>query len=314
MITTFPKFSTLTIADKQEYEQLIKNYPPIADISFAGLMGWWGLYRAPEVALLNGNLIIRYALEGNDGDSGLSLIGTNDVDETVCFLFDYLKERGESPQLVHVPEFVVQNMQYPELFEFEGERNYDEYIISLSKFYPLEGSSHYQQQRVRKCIAKLHNSRVTAGPLDLDERKNRELLLNSVRDWPVRGINNLSKRENDALRNAITNATNLGLHNVCLTIDGVVHGFILFQAPHDRKYVTLEYVRVSYAIPYILNFMSFMFAEWMAKQEVEHVNLCMDYGKPILRVAKLALGPVNFFRKYKIKPQPSMLPVESETF
>ena len=94
----------------------------------------------------------------------------------------------------------------------------------------------------------------------------------------------------------------LGLKNVCLSIDDELHGFLLFQAPYDRRYVTLEYGRISYKLPHIFNFASYMFAEWFVEQDVGYINLCMDYGKPMLRVAKLALSPVNFFRKYTLEP------------
>jgi hypothetical protein len=45
-----------------------------------------------------------------------------------------------------------------------------------------------------------------------------------------------------------------------------------------------------------------MFTEWFVQQGVNYINLGMDFGKPILRVAKVALRPVNFFRKYTIQP------------
>jgi hypothetical protein len=298
----FPQFSHLTFGDIKEYERLIKDFPPIADISFAGVMGWWGLRIAPEISILNGNLVISYLLEGDDKHSGLCLVGMNNIDESICTIFDYLKEQGRKPRLVHVPEFVIDNMRYPELFNFRGERDYDEYIVNLSKFYPLGQSSRYQKHRVDRFVEKMGDRRVQVGPIDLSRRENQTILLDSVQSWPVKGINSLTERENEALRNAIMHAEDLGLHNVCLSIDNELHSFLLFQAPFDKRYVTLEYVRMSYKLPHIFNFATYIFSEWFVEQDVEYVNLCMDYGKPILRVAKLALSPVNFFRKYTLEP------------
>lgn len=299
---SFPVFSPLSFNDKAEYESLIKDFPPIADISFAGLMGWWGLHTVPEISILNGNLVVSYFLEGDSKNSGLCLIGVNDVDESLCTLFDYLSDQEREMRLVHVPEFVIDNMRYPEMFSFRGERGYDEYVVSLSKFYPLSQASRYQQHRVDRFVENLSNRRVSVGPIDLKTKEGQLLLLNAVDSWPRKGINNLSLREHEALQNAVIHATDLGLNNVCIKVDDELHGFLMFQAPRDKRYVTLEYGRMSYKLPHIFSFASYMFAEWFVEQDVEYVNLCMDYGKPMLRVAKLALSPVNFFRKYTLEP------------
>jgi hypothetical protein len=298
----FPNFTKLAFDDKEEYERLIQDLPPIADISFAGVMGWWGLHVAPEVALLNDNLVLSYFLEGDSKNSGLCLIGANSVDESICTLFDYLRDQDQEPRLVHVPECLIDNMRYPELFNFKSERGYDEYIVGLSHYYPLSGSPRMLRYKVDRFVEKLVDQRVQAGPMDLSIEQNQATLLRAVQAWPTKGINHLSTREYEALQNAILHADELGLRNVCLRINNRLHSFLLFQAPSDKRYVTLEYARMSYELPNIFSFATYMFAEWFSQQGVEYANLCMDYGKPILRVAKLTLSPVNFFRKYTLEP------------
>src|SRR6185369_7708435 len=128
MFKTFPEFSKLTLADKAEYEELIKNMPSIHDISFFGLMTWWNPLGSMQISLLNGNLVIPYWLPGDDKHSGLSLVGTNDVDESLCILFDHLREKGDPIRLVNVPDFVVANVRFHEMFNFKEERQYNEYV------------------------------------------------------------------------------------------------------------------------------------------------------------------------------------------
>lgn len=136
MFKTFPEFSKLTLADRHDYEALVKDYPPIDDISFTSLMTWWSSLENTSVSRLNGNLVISYCLPGEDKFTGLSLVGTNDVDESICAIFDYLREKGEPLRLVNVPEFVISNAAYPAMFNFKEQRALHEYILPLSGFYP----------------------------------------------------------------------------------------------------------------------------------------------------------------------------------
>ncbi len=135
---TFPEFSKLTLEDREAYEALIKDYPPIYDISSPSLMSWWNTLGGMSVSILNGNLVVPYWMPGDEKRSGLSLIGTNAVDESFCILFDYLRERGEPVRLVNVPEFVITNVRYPSMFNFKEDRARSEYILSVSKFYPIK--------------------------------------------------------------------------------------------------------------------------------------------------------------------------------
>src|SRR5689334_17126748 len=122
MFKTFPEFSKLTLADKAEYEALIKDYSPVYDVSFPALMSWWNTLGEMSISVLNNNLVVPYWLPGDERRSGLSLIGTNDIDESLCVLFDYLRDKGDPVRLVNVPEFVVTNVRYPGLFTFKEDR------------------------------------------------------------------------------------------------------------------------------------------------------------------------------------------------
>lgn len=113
MFKTFPEFSKLTLADREEYEGFVKDFPPIYDISFPGMMTRWNTFGEILVATLNGNLVIPYWLPGDEKRSGLSLVGTKDVDEPLCSLFDYLRSKNEPVRLVNVPGVSCEKRKIP---------------------------------------------------------------------------------------------------------------------------------------------------------------------------------------------------------
>lgn len=300
---TFPEFSKLTLADRERYEALIKDYPPVAEIAFTNIMQWWDHLGTASVSLLNGNLIVSYWLPGDEKASGLSLVGTNRLDESICAIFDYLKERGELPRVVHMPEFMIDHIEYPELFNFESERTLDEYIVSLASFYPLRHMSPIRRRRVRKFLAKVEEKDIVVRPLDLAEEANRRLLFDATNRWPKDGtVNRPSKLSSEAMFLSITEAEALGTENLCLFVKGKLQAFMLYHQPHDRRYVVLLQAKVSFAMPYIFDCAVYAWARYLSEQGVMYANLNVDFGVPMLRIVKLALGPQNFFRKYTVEP------------
>src|SRR5581483_5087796 len=300
---TFPEFSKLTLADRERYEELIKDYPPLAEIAFTNIMQWWDHLGSASIALFNGNLVISYWLPGDEKMSGLSLVGINKLDECICLIFDYLRERGEHPRLVHMPEFMIEHIEYPELFCFENERILDEYVVSLASFFPLQHMSPVRRGRVRKFLAKMDESDAVVRSLDLSEEASRQMLFDAVGQWPKDStINRLSKLSKDAMSLSITEAAALGTENICLFIKGKLHAFMLYHQPHDKRYIILLQAKVSFAMPYIFDYTVYAWARHLCEQGVTFANLNVDLGAPMLRVVKLALGPQNFFRKYIVEP------------
>lgn len=303
---TFPKFSKLTLADKDKYEALISGYPPIAEISFASLMQWWNHFDSSAISLLNGNIVVSYWLPGDEQRSGLSLIGTHHIDESICTIFDYQQLRYEQPRLVHVPEFVMSYIEHPEMFSFEGERTLDEYIVSLSSFYPLSHMVSFRRHRVRKFLGRVDEEDVCIRSLDLKHDENKRLLLNAASEWPQKGtINKASKLSSEAMSVSLEEAEALGTESLCIFIREKLHAFILYSLPSDKRYAILLQAKISYELPYLFDYMLYAFSQWFTEQGIIYVNLDVDFGVPMLRMVKLALGPNNFFRKYTITPSAS---------
>ncbi|HVU59517.1 MAG TPA: phosphatidylglycerol lysyltransferase domain-containing protein [Candidatus Saccharimonadales bacterium] len=297
---TFPEFSKLTFNDRKRYEALIAEYPPISNISFAGLKLWWDQLSGCAVARLNGNLVISYWFPGDEKRSGLSLIGTNKIDESMQTIFDYLREKGDPARLVHVPEFVLEKISQPDLYSCRGERGCDEYIYEVAKFYPMNHTTAYRRRRIRKFLAAVNEDRIIIRSLDLSKAENQQLLLDC--QWPRRGINSIVGAFDECWEDTIRYADLLGLENVCIYVDGELAAYILYVQPADRRYIVLRHVKVDYRIPRILDYVIYRFAGWLHERGIAYVNMDSDLGLPFLRMFMLALGPSNYFRMYTIMP------------
>ncbi len=300
---TFPKFSKLTLGDRKKYESFIAGYPPVSDITFPTLMLWWNMLDSCAVAQLNGNLVISYWLPGLEEYSGLSLAGTKDIDETLCTIFDSFKARDEQPRVVHVSEFVIANIQHPDLFICTAERAFDEYVYPISNFFPLNQQMGFRRSRVKKFTELVGEDNIIIKSLDMSMGENRRLLTYYATRWQKTGyINDLVKIEQDAINVAINNTDMLGIQNLCLYISGELQGFCLFQQSADKRYIIMAHARINMQAPRTLDYAIYAFSQRFADMGASYLNLECDLGSNYMRTFKVSLGPCNYFRKYTIEP------------
>ncbi|HVU59516.1 MAG TPA: phosphatidylglycerol lysyltransferase domain-containing protein [Candidatus Saccharimonadales bacterium] len=301
----FPEFSKLTLADRKRYEALIKDYPPVSEIQFPTLMAWWNDLGSCAVSRLNDSIVLSYWFPGKEKATGLSVVGTSGIDEAICTVFDYLRERGDPIRLVHVPEFVLHSVQYPELFIADPERAFDEYIYDISRFYPLSNVPPYRRGRIKKFLAEVGEQHIVLKQLDLASATDRRLLLDRAAAWrkndPLH-LNNIAKLEAEAVGTIIEQGQLMGVENLSIFVDGELQGFCCYRIAEDRRYALLLGFRIGHEIPRLLDYMAYAFARWFADRGVRYVNLDCDLGLPFLRMFKVALGPSNYFRKYTIRP------------
>lgn len=300
---TFPEFSTLTLADREIYEEFIADFPPYADIAFHNLMTWWSGLGNCKVSMLNGNLVVAYWMPGDEQRSGLGIIGTRKIDESICTLFDYLKLKNEPARLVHIPEFVLSRIRYPELFQCSEERSDDECILSTREFIELEKIDGFKRSRIHRLLASLDEEDVSLVTLDLSQESNKKLLIGLCSEWKGRGpINILPKRTEEAFRELVEYANELDITNLCLFIRGVPHAFIMIAPTAKSELVLVSHGKFSFETPGLYEYSLYRFAKWLHDHGVKKVNIDIDLGDPKYRMAQLALKPTDFFRKYVITP------------
>lgn len=302
MFKTFPQFTKLTLADKEEYESYVKDFPPICDVTYASSIIWWGTLGGFAASVLNDNLVLSYWLPGDDEHSGLSLIGTTDVDQSICAIFDYLRERGEAPKLVNVPDFVVNSLRYPEIFNFKVGRGNDEYLISLARFAQIEYMPQYMRFRARRFMRQVGKQHIELQEIDLGALRNRQLLFDMAARWPLRGINNIHKLEREVLPTAINHAEALDIQAVGLYVSGQLEAYCLYIPTSDIDHVIISHARANYDMPYIFDYIVHAFSRYLMDRGHKYINLHADSGSQKMRALKLALKPENFFRKYTIEP------------
>jgi hypothetical protein len=304
LLPQFPEFEELTSGDCSKWCDLVENFPPYSEFSFPNLMTWWSSLGNCKVSQLNENLVISYWLPGDDDNSGLSIVGTHKIDETICLIFDWQKAHEKAPRLVLVPEFVMNRMRFPEIFRCLAQRDYDESIIAVKDFASLEAMQGFKRAKAKRFQADHNENTVELRSLDLSLDENRNMLLELHKEWQDRAIINVFlQHKQECFITTMKNAGLLGVENICLFVNGELHGFFLYHTLGDPKYATCSFMGFSFEKAGIFEYALHEFAKFLASEKVEFLNIDSDMGDSIYRTIHLSLSPVDFFRKYIIEPR-----------
>lgn len=303
MYPVFPQFTKLTLEDKDKYNQLVADYPPFSDIAFSTLHIWWDLDGQLSFAVLNGNLVLKYNLPFSPKDSGISLVGTHEVDNSLNTIFAYLQSHSMPAKLQHVPEFVVEKITDKSGLAIEEEPTWNEYIMDSRALANL-GQSHHGRirRKVARFLREIENREATLMSLDLTSEDAKKLLFDSVLTWDEKypRHNDPNREEKLALERTLRHSLALDTQNLCLFIDGKLQGVVLYHLTVDRKHYIINHLRVDYEVPFVFDFMTQQIAKKALENNVPYLNMEMDLGIEGLRNHKMSLRPLGFFKKYTV--------------
>ena len=305
MLSTFPTFKLLTLDDRDAYEQLVLDYPPYSDISFATLRIWWNVEDKLEIAVLNGNIVMHYFIPDDQANTGYSLIGHNQVDDSIAAIFAWQRDEHKKQRLVHVPEFVIDKLDHRDRLNVVEELEYNEYVLDSKALSTLEGALHGRTRRkVGRFLREVENREVEIKPLDLSNPDAKDKLFDAVIAWEHEQPTSNDPRhaEHAALKRTFADLEALDIKHLGLYIDGVLSAVILYQRTRDSKYYIMNHLKVDYSIPYIFDYMTHCIAKKAVEDNIDFLNMEMDLGIENLRRHKMGLRPVAFFRKFTVTP------------
>jgi hypothetical protein len=305
VIPTFPDFAPLNLEDKASYEQLIAEFPPHSDISFATLHIWWNLEDQLSVSSLNGNIVINYHLPNDPENSGYSLVGKRNIDASIQAIFDHQRDQHKAVKLVHVPEFVVDEIRHKPALDFKEELDHNEYILDSRVAASLPGGDYANtRKKINRFLRRLEGKRIEVKPLDLSSADAVDQLLKSIEAWEANRPwkNDPGRTEYQAIRKTLEHASRLDIENLGLYIDGQLHGIQLYHKSIDHQYYMLNHLKVDHSLDYIVDYIEQCVAKQAVAEGVPFINMEMDLGIEGLRAHKQGMKPVAFFKKYTVTP------------
>lgn len=304
-INHFPASTVFTAALKPAYDQLYAKYPPYADFSFGNLAIWLDQLGDLRISVHGGNIVIECSNLFDAGRHTASVLGTNNVDETIDAVFLHLKDTGQSAHLRMVPESTVESITDTSKYVITEERDNHNYVLSTERLATLSGSSYGKLRRQVRKFESVHAGRFVIKELDLTDASSLLMLVNHMHQWDtIYTYNDQEKQESRAITTALQHAGDLGLRNLSLLVDGTIHAFSLYQPVPQPGWVIGNHTKASHHHKNAFNYLLHRLAATLNEEGVSYINFEQDMGIPGLREHKLGLRPVTFLKSYSVEPSP----------
>lgn len=308
MIPQFPEFKNLEITDKEEIENITKQFPPHSDFHFISIY-CWDIDNSTLISTLNENLILKQ-IDCLTGEQFFSLIGINSVQETINKISDFLSQNNLPLVLRWVPEETVACLNGTEAIVTE-DRDYFDYVYNVEDFHNAVGGKY---KSYRKNISSFirNNPNITTRLLDLSNKHVRIQINSLFNNW----VEKKEKRNKDCEPQFECKAINkLLLSSIefnSLIALGVYHNeeLIAFAIEDfiDIEFGCCLFWKANLNYLGIYHFLQKEVTKLYHENGIKLMNWESDLGLESLRTSKLRYNPAFFLKKYKIE---MCVPVES---
>ena len=300
----FPDFRRVTLADKDWYSTFIQAFEPYADFSFGNFIVWLNQRDDLAICQLNGNLIVHCTAVFMNNQLIITLIGRNQISETINAIFKHQQEHGLAIELLGVPDVVVNSLgKQVSDYEITTDRDEFEYVYRTDRLASLEGSE-YRNKRRDLSIFKRSNPDTELRELDLADITTCDYLRKCLRTWEnTYSANDPTQQEAEVLESTLKFGGQLAYKNYSLYINDDLVGFVLYQAPPGADCVIVNHIKTDNKIPYTFDYLFVALANKLHSEGIHWINLEQDLGLPGLRAHKESLRPDHFLEKYTIRPR-----------
>jgi uncharacterized protein len=296
MIPTFPEFKRLELPDRLEIEQFTSRHPPYSDYNFVSL--WcWDVHDRVLLSQLHDHLIVRFT-EDVTGVPFYSFIGSNgklslDIAEKLLIRAE---SEGLVPELRLIPEDVTPALDQG-YFQIEEDRDNHDYIISLDKTRAFQGNSFLKQRcQINYFKRKFPNARIVH--FELKDKFTQRMIERVSATWTQNKGYSVSHEEKAMNRLFILGYST---EMICLGvyIKNDLVAFKVTEIQHNG-YAIGHFWKADTRLKGLSHFFHQAEARILNERGSYFINIEQDLGIPGLRMAKTALRPVHFLRKYKV--------------
>ncbi len=280
------KFKPIELKDKPVFDEFSRRYPPWAsDITFTNLFSWRAKYKY-EYAVVDDHLLVSYSKDGKR--TFYQPVGEDPAGVMVKVL-----EKHPDSEFVRVEKKAAEAM--PDGFRTEEQRDMFDYVYDVKELSELKGTKYAPK---RSFVHQCEKYEPSTCILDRDGVKS---FLEMQEKWcRMRGCEDDPDlyAEDCAIKEAITNAEELGIFGVCVMIGGRVEAFAIGERLNDDTFVE-HFEKGNTEFKGIYQYVLYEFSKAIPG-EFRYLNREQDLGIEGLRKAKESYHPVKMVEKFRV--------------
>ena len=302
MTPQFPHFKKLAIDDKHIIGDFVSQFPPYSDYNFVSMWSY-NVNDQAEWTFLNDNLVLKFH-DYMTGLPFLTLLGKNEIKNSIHKLHQHAKDIGIEPTLQLIPEIVTQAEKT--LFnDFHIQEDVDghDYILATDRVHALQGKKYRGKKNFVARFLRKHPKHIVKE-IDLKDTKTHEEIVGVFIEWEKSQGRDRADTNTElmAVQRLLRSAEDFELFCLGLYIDGKLVGFSINEAIHDNHGI-IHFEKADVTYEGIFPFLKQKSAEYFKKLGRSHINYEQDLGIEGLRKAKQSWGPVHYLKKYKVFPK-----------
>lgn len=294
MITKFPTFTKLTLAQQKDIERFTVRFEPYSDFNFTSLF-CWSIDNSTEVSMLNDNLVIKLP-DYITGKPVYSILGKTNVDSSL----EKLLATTKSVRLV--PEVVVKSIDHPRQFRFREDQDNFDYIYNLEHLASLSGKKYKAKRQKSNSVKRAFGHKLIVSRSSVINPLVKKDLRRVFDEWAKESKQTTKEiqPEEVAFSRLLELSNHFSLLVSLITLEGRAVGFSVNEILNN-KYALCHFEK---AVSIHSQFFSFLVNQ-AAKDVLEYgckfVNWEQDLGIDGIRKSKSSYHPALFLKKYTVE-------------
>lgn len=299
MIPQFPRFSKLSLDQKEMIQSFSKSFSPYSDYNFISLWSY-NTNDDIELSLLNNNLVVRFS-DYITTQPFYSFLGTNNILETAKGLIAYSIKQKRGAFLKLIPDIVITSCpQLTQKFVIAEDRDNFDYIYTLSDWIKLEGKAyHHKRWRYHQfCRLNPLHKLVT---IDLSKSHIKSTIVTIFELWEKgrKKIRKDTENELIALNRLLDSSSQFHLVCIGIYIQDKLIAFSINEVSHNN-YAIGHFAKVDPSFKGLSETLHVYSAQKLLEAGCKLFNLEQDLGLEGLRIDKESWHPKQYFKKYTI--------------
>jgi hypothetical protein len=301
MLPEFPNFKYIDVFDRELVEAHTKKLPPYSDFNFTSL--WlWDIEEKRMISQLNGNLVVLFT-DYQTGEPTISMLGTNQVDDSVKRLIEYCKLKKISTVLNYIAEETADNLTSSNYRAQLDTQNID-YIFSTHKITDSLGKEMKSKRRLAKKFKEEHPN-ATFEIATLSNIETQEKVRRLFNLWISKKISKSkdyeSSQEPEVIERLFKHPENSNFVFSFLYDEDELIGFAADEIL-PNAFAISHVAKADTSYKGVYEFLNEKTAQALLTRGVLYWNWEQDLGVESLHATKSSYKPVALLKKYRISP------------
>jgi hypothetical protein len=298
-IPEFPESKKLALNDKEEIENLTRQFPPYSDYNFTSLY-CYDVEDRIQVSWLNGNLVVLFQDYMSDG-MFYSFLGNNRVGETALTLLKHCAKVGLEAQLALIPDCVSEMLEGFAGLDISEDPDNCDYILSVNDLATFRGNKFYDKRNLVNRFIK-QNPNHTIQHLALGQPEMQQHIIDLFHVWAERKPTdeNSPAHALQAIQRLLDAVDRFDVVGIGVFVDDKL-GALSIQEIVDEQYAVVHFEYGDIAYSGITSVIRQASAKYLADKGCLLINFEQDCGIPGLRKAKALWRPTSYLKKYIVR-------------